>query len=61
MLAREDAGASEIIASDGIKYLLDQLKENKDNDEVKLGVSRIFASLSKGSFKRVSLINMNIY
>ena len=53
VLAREDAGASEILAAGGIDSLLDLMKNNKDNDEIKLGASRIFASLCKGSFKRV--------
>jgi hypothetical protein len=53
VLAREDAGAWEILSSGGIKKLLDIMKEEKDSDEIKLGASRIFASLCKSSFKRV--------
>ena len=55
VLAREDAGAWEILSSGGIKNLLDIMKAEKDSDEIKLGASRIFASLCKSSFKRVKL------
>ena len=53
VLAREDSGACEILSAGGINSLLELMKTEKDNDEVKLGASRIFASLCKASFKRV--------
>ena len=37
VLAREDAGAWEILSSGGIKKLLDIMKAEKDSDEIKLG------------------------
>ena len=61
VLAREDAGAWEILSSGGIKQLLEIMKADKENDEIKLGASRIFASLCKGSFKRVRPLNGDCY
>lgn len=53
VLAREEAGSNEIMAIEGIKYLLEILKQEEKNEEVVLAIARIFASLCKNSFKRV--------
>lgn len=54
MLAREDAGSNEILAVNGLETLRDMVKAPDCTQEVKLGITRIFASVCKGSFKRVS-------
>lgn len=56
VLSREDAGCNEIIATNGLLHLCDLLKKEKANEEVVLGVARIFASLVKNNFKRAKIV-----
>lgn len=61
VLSREEAGCDQIIASGGIKELLDILSKEASDKPTVLSVARIFASLCKNSFKRVKyLINKDI-
>ncbi len=55
-MSKEDAGCNEIIASGGIKKLLELLKQNVADDEIKLAIARIFASMCKNSFKRAKIV-----
>jgi hypothetical protein len=60
VLAREDAGANEIIAKGGINDIKEILKEEVKNDEIKLTITRIIASLAKNSSKRAQLVYSQI-
>ncbi len=52
VLARENDGANEIIASNGLSVLSKLVDASQT--EIKLAITRILASLSKNSLKRVS-------
>lgn len=69
VLSREDAGAKEILAAGGLKTLLALLKKydkstvghdhddhDHQNHQVKLAITRIIASMVKGSFSRAKQV-----
>lgn len=61
VLSREEAGSNEILASNGLDTLREILKQPDCNTEIKLGVTRIFSSLCKGSFSRVSFNSLYLF
>jgi hypothetical protein len=60
VLAREDAGSNEIIAFGGLEDLKEILTTNANNDDIKLTITRIFASLCKLSSKRAQSVYSKI-
>lgn len=57
-MSREDAGCNEIISKDGLQHLCTLLTKDKDkdNEELILSVTRIFANMVKNSYKRAKLV-----
>ncbi len=62
VLARDDAGSSEILAADGVKLLLGIMNSESavNDDEIRLAITRIFASLCKSSFRRAKLVRLYV-